>query len=50
MYYEKWGPTALGIGLVLAVLINFGLRARQTGFMSPDDDSGMGQARIVEEL
>ena len=50
VYYEKWGPTALGIGLVLAVLINFGLRVREAGFMSQDDDSGMGQARIVEEL
>lgn len=50
VYYERWGPTILGIGLVLAVLVNFGLRARETGFMAQDDDSGMGHARIVEEL
>ena len=50
VYYERWGPTILGIGLVLAVLINFGLRAREAGFMAQDDDSGMGKARVVEEL
>lgn len=33
VYYEKWGPTVLGLGLVLVVLVNFILRIGQGGFM-----------------
>lgn len=29
IYYEKWGPTFLCLGLVAAVLVNFILRAKQ---------------------
>ncbi|OOF92481.1 hypothetical protein ASPCADRAFT_517870 [Aspergillus carbonarius ITEM 5010] len=32
VYYEKWGPTVVGLGLVVIVMVNFGLRARQAGF------------------
>lgn len=49
VYYEKWGPTALGLGLILAVVINFGLRVRQGGFTAPDDP-GFGKGHIREEL
>lgn len=48
VYYEKWGPTVLGIGLVLAILVNFGLRVREGGFMAADD--GALEGRVVEEL
>ena len=48
VYYEKWGPTVLGLGLVLAILVNFGLRVRQGGFMAPGDGALGG--RVVEEL
>ncbi|KAJ5888662.1 hypothetical protein N7495_008703 [Penicillium taxi] len=39
VYYEKWGPTFVSIGLVAVVLINFILRIRAGGFMSKDDPS-----------
>jgi uncharacterized membrane protein YidH (DUF202 family) len=42
VYYEKWGPTVVGIGLVAVMLVNFGLRARQAGFASRDGDLGYG--------
>ncbi|GIJ98796.1 vacuolar transporter chaperone [Aspergillus viridinutans] len=45
VYYEKWGPTVVGIGLVVVMLVNFGLRARQTGFASRDGDQGFGHGR-----
>jgi uncharacterized membrane protein YidH (DUF202 family) len=45
VYYEKWGPTVVGIGLVVIMLVNFGLRARQTGFASRDADQGFGHGR-----
>lgn len=35
VYYEKWGPTAVGVGLLVVILINFGLRVHAGGFMSP---------------
>lgn len=51
VYYEKWGPTVLGVGLVLAVLTNFALRVRQDGFMAPDHDFGKGgYGRVGDEL
>lgn len=34
VYYEKWGPTVVGVGLVVVILVNFGLRVRQSGFVS----------------
>lgn len=36
VYYEKWGPTIVGVGLAAILLVNFGLRARQAGFMARD--------------
>lgn len=36
VYYEKWGPTVVGVGLAAILLVNFGLRARQAGFMARD--------------
>ncbi|KKK13425.1 hypothetical protein ARAM_000887 [Aspergillus rambellii] len=39
VYYEKWGPTIVGVGLVAIMLANFGLRIRQSGFMAKDGDS-----------
>ncbi|BDD63043.1 hypothetical protein MAP00_007991 [Monascus purpureus] len=33
VYYEKWGPTVLGMGLVMIVLVNFGLRIHHGGFI-----------------
>ncbi|GAQ06806.1 vacuolar transporter chaperone 4 [Aspergillus lentulus] len=45
VYYEKWGPTVVGIGLVVIMLVNFGLRVRQTGFASRDGDQGFGHGR-----
>ncbi|EAW06402.1 putative vacuolar transporter chaperone (Vtc4) [Aspergillus clavatus NRRL 1] len=40
VYYEKWGPTVVGLGLVTVMMVNFGLRARQAGFTSRDGGSG----------
>ncbi|RAK96340.1 putative vacuolar transporter chaperone (Vtc4) [Aspergillus ibericus CBS 121593] len=37
VYYEKWGPTVVGLGLVVIVMVNFGLRARQAGFLAKGD-------------
>lgn len=37
VYYEKWGPTFLCLGLVGAVLANFILRAKH-GQLVPDND------------
>ncbi|KAJ5334005.1 Vacuolar transporter chaperone (Vtc4) [Penicillium brevicompactum] len=34
VYYERWGPTVISIGLVVIILINFILRVRAGGFMS----------------
>ncbi|KAL2374703.1 hypothetical protein RJ035_002094 [Blastomyces gilchristii] len=31
VYHEKWGPTVLCVGLLVAVCINFGLRVRSGG-------------------
>lgn len=36
VYYEKWGPTVVGVGLAVILLVNFGLRARQAGFLARD--------------
>ena len=41
VYYEKWGPTAVGIGLAVILLLNFSLRARQTGFTAKDVGVGL---------
>lgn len=37
VYYEKWGPTVLGLGLVVIMMANFGLRLRQAGFAGGGD-------------
>ena len=36
VYYEKWGPTVLGLGLVLVVMVNFILRVREGGFLDEE--------------
>ncbi|KAL3480714.1 vacuolar transporter chaperone 4 [Aspergillus californicus] len=38
VYYEKWGPTVVGVGMVVIMLTNFVLRIRQAGFTSRDGD------------
>lgn len=40
VYYEKWGPTIIGVGLVAVVLINFGMRVRAGGFMAGGQKPG----------
>ncbi|KAL4910331.1 hypothetical protein BDW74DRAFT_173787 [Aspergillus multicolor] len=40
VYYEKWGPTIIGLGLVTIMLVNFGLRVRQSGFTRKDPSPG----------
>jgi hypothetical protein len=40
VYYERWGPTAVSIGLVVIILVNFGLRVRAGGFMAVEPGSG----------
>ncbi|KAJ6028063.1 Vacuolar transporter chaperone (Vtc4) [Penicillium herquei] len=37
VYYERWGPTVLSVGLVAIILVNFGLRIRAGGFMAGKD-------------
>uniref|UniRef100_A0A093W3H9 Vacuolar transporter chaperone complex subunit 4 n=1 Tax=Talaromyces marneffei PM1 TaxID=1077442 RepID=A0A093W3H9_TALMA len=37
IYYEKWGPTFLCLGLVAAVLVNFILRAKHGQLVSGND-------------
>lgn len=34
VYYEKWGPTIVSVGLMTVVLVNFGLRVKAGGFMA----------------
>lgn len=40
VYYEKWGPTVLGVGLVVIVLVNFTMRIRAGGFTAGDGKLG----------
>lgn len=40
VYYEKWGPTVLSVGLVVIVLVNFGMRVRAGGFMAGEGTPG----------
>ncbi|KAJ5137758.1 hypothetical protein N7526_003991 [Penicillium atrosanguineum] len=40
VYYEKWGPTVVSVGLVAVVLVNFALRVRAGGFMAGDQKPG----------
>ncbi|KAB8204549.1 VTC domain-containing protein [Aspergillus parasiticus] len=50
VYYEKWGPTVVGVGLAVVLLVNFILRARQVGFTERDDYPGNGQGSDSGEL
>lgn len=36
VYYEKWGPSILGLGLVVILMVNFGIRVKEVGFMAKD--------------
>ncbi|KAJ6110103.1 Vacuolar transporter chaperone 4 [Penicillium sp. IBT 16267x] len=38
VYYERWGPTILSLGLIAIVLTNFGVRIRAGGFMAGSGD------------
>ncbi|KAJ6190913.1 hypothetical protein N7519_000934 [Penicillium mononematosum] len=40
VYYERWGPTVVGLGLVIIILLNFGLRVREGGFMAAPGSEG----------
>ena len=42
VYYERWGPTIVSMGLVSVILVNFALRVRAGGFMS-GERPGHGQ-------
>ncbi|KAE8352252.1 VTC domain-containing protein [Aspergillus coremiiformis] len=50
VYYEKWGPTIVGLGLVAILMVNFGLRARQAGFATRDRHPGSGRGSNSGEL
>lgn len=44
VYYERWGPTIISVGLVAVVLVNFGLRLNAGGFMAvPGSHPGHGR-------
>jgi uncharacterized membrane protein YidH (DUF202 family) len=55
IYYEKWGPTVLCLGLVSAVLVNFILRAKHGQLVSGNDqhphifEAGLGNQTAVED-
>lgn len=38
VYYERWGPTILSLGLVAIVMTNFGFRLRAGGFLAGDGE------------
>ncbi|CAI7622859.1 unnamed protein product [Penicillium glandicola] len=40
VYYERWGPTVVSIGLVVIILVNFALRVREGGFMAAPGSEG----------
>jgi uncharacterized membrane protein YidH (DUF202 family) len=45
VYHEKWGPTILCLGLLAAVLVNFGLRIRNGEFVNDGDGLTPGKGR-----
>ncbi|OKL55620.1 Vacuolar transporter chaperone 4 [Talaromyces atroroseus] len=49
IYYEKWGPTMLCLGLLLAVLVNFILRVRHGNGIASDNNS-QSQNQIVANM
>ncbi|OQE14863.1 hypothetical protein PENFLA_c035G05498 [Penicillium flavigenum] len=40
VYYERWGPTVVSLGLVIIILLNFGLRVREGGFLAAPGSEG----------
>jgi len=40
VYHEKWGPTALCVGLVVAVFVNFALKVKDGSFAKTPDHGG----------
>lgn len=46
IWYEKWGPTVLCLGLLLAVLVNFILRMKH-GDIVADDNRGQNHQTIT---
>ncbi|KAE8151145.1 VTC domain-containing protein [Aspergillus avenaceus] len=49
VYYEKWGPTVVGIGLVAVIMVNFGLRMREIG-LTEGGQLGTGRGSESGEL
>jgi vacuolar transporter chaperone complex subunit 4 len=43
IYHEKWGPTILCLGLLAAVLVNFGLRIRNGELINDEDGRQPGR-------
>ncbi|KAJ5770550.1 uncharacterized protein N7511_002601 [Penicillium nucicola] len=50
VYYERWGPTVVSIGLVVIILVNFGLRVRMGGFIAQPGHQRPGDERHGGEL
>jgi hypothetical protein len=50
VYYERWGPTVVSIGLLVIILVNFGLRARMGGFIAQPGPQRPGGERHGGEL
>ncbi|CAG8072945.1 unnamed protein product [Penicillium salamii] len=45
VYYERWGPTVVSVGLVVIILVNFILRVRAGGFMAEPGKGSSGPSR-----
>ncbi|OGE52726.1 hypothetical protein PENARI_c009G09297 [Penicillium arizonense] len=50
VYYERWGPTVVSVGLVVIILLNFGLRVRMGGFIALPGSQRSGGERHGGEL
>jgi hypothetical protein len=49
IWYEKWGPTVLCLGLLLAVLVNFILRLKHGNGLASDNNN-QSQNQIVTNI
>ena len=45
-YHDKWGPTVLCLGLLVAVAVNFGLRVKQDGWFVFGDEVDEGNVTL----
>ncbi|KAJ5861217.1 uncharacterized protein N7529_008527 [Penicillium soppii] len=50
VYYERWGPTVVSVGLVVIILVNFALRVRAGGFMAEPGSGSPGRESPHREL